>query len=678
MEELQPIKADGKKQKKEEDAKNFKKKYTHMFAIANEAKNKLMFPSNEIVTAKYFKITAFFKAFISQFMRIPVIYFSVIAILEAISYISPYSPIPTFVALIFVVCLGVIRELFEDLNRTFSDLTTNTTLTTKYRQGAWRRVNWKDIYVGDIIRIKENEQVPADCVCLAAANYNLSFNIQTNFIDGKTKLWKRRAIEPTNQIIGNGEVYRLAGEAELFQVSSDIHQFDGLILIGDELEIEVNELNFLPRGSFLRNCGWVIALVGFTGADCKIFMNHTDKLKSKTTKLQGIIDIGTFIVIAFQLVFCIIIAILAGVWASEVGGSYRNLTGRDLESWKVGLAAIPSFLILTSLMVPLILIICLEMIRSTLAYFLTVDELMYDSKNSAYPEVQNAGLMEQLGQVQYLVVDKTGTLTDNKFQLKLLMIGTELYGDPGCLSESVQSSSESNVRIQYETGDVQYVFHDVRLSKIFEGYLANNPKIDLHLMERHTSRILFTMKDQLSLVKEFLLQCAICNSCDVHVNDETYETSYSTIHPDELASVDLAKKLGAELLESGVFFKRVNLFGIEEHFEIVKNIRYNSLRKRSTIIVKHGDLIKLYCKGVPEVIYGIQDSAQDERFNDASAALLDAANNRGFRTLSFGMRIVSEAELKEFNSKLEKANKFPEGPDRDTLTSRLDLWQTKQ
>ena len=110
-------------------------------------------------------------------------------------------------------------------------------------------------------------------------------------------------------------------------------------------------------------------------------------------------------------------------------------------------------------------------------------------------------------------------------------------------------------------------------------------------MERHTSRVMFQMDDQLSMIQEFLLECAVCNSCEVSVDQETNETKYSSIYPDELASVDLAKKLGVELVEAGTFFKRVNFLGKEEYFEIIKNIRYNSLRRRSTIILKQGELI---------------------------------------------------------------------------------------
>lgn len=666
------IKEGSEAAKKQEEEKKFKDRYTHIFGIANEERNKTSFPSNEVKTSKYNNAIMLFKAFLAQLLRLPVIYYVVIIILEAIPSISPYSPIPTFVLLVFVVCLAVVRELFEDTQRYFADLATNTTPTVKYRNGSWTRVGWKDLYVGDVIRIKQFETIPADCVCLASANESHLFGIQTQAIDGKTKLSRRRAIAATSEIIGNGEVYRLVGEAEFFQVSESIHEFDGLLLIGDELDIDVNELNFLPRGAVLRNTEWVIAVVGFTGADCKIFMNYNPSLKLKSSKVQSVIDIAIIAIIGFQLIFSIVMAVLAGIWFSEVGGSYRTFTGSTLEDWQFGFLNLLSFFILSSQMVPLILILCLELVRSTLGWFVRRDELMYDPESSTYPRVQNSSIIEELGQVKYVVADKTGTLTSNKFQLKLFMAGTEIYGDMSCLSESmVGQGLEEDIIPQDQTADTEYVFHDLRLNNLLEDYLPNNDKLDMVIKERHTSRVLFQLKEQKDLVKELLLECAVLNSCEVVLDPETNETSYFSLYPDEVASVDLAKKLGVELLEAGSFFKRVNFLGKLEYFEIVKNIRYNSLRRRSTILVKQGELLKLYCKGIPEVIYQIQDHSQDERFNEASGGLLGAANDRGLRSICYGMRIVTETELKEFNARLEKASKMDEGPDKEAVISRL-------
>ena len=136
--------------------------------------------------------------------------------------ISPYNAVPTIVTLIFVICLSVVREIFEDIERYATDLRVNTSHSVKYQRGKWTRTSWKNIYVGDVLRIKNNETVPADCICLATSNYDKNFYLQTNAINGRTSLTKRKTIETTQSLVGNGETFRLVAECEMSQVDQDL------------------------------------------------------------------------------------------------------------------------------------------------------------------------------------------------------------------------------------------------------------------------------------------------------------------------------------------------------------------------------------------------------------------------------------------------------------------------
>lgn len=645
-------------------------KMYRVFTICDQEKNSVVFPNNEITSAKYSNINFLYRCFLSQIKRLPNIYFIAMILLETIPGISPFNPIPDFITLLFVLCLSVIREAFEDIQRFKADLRINSNTTVRYHNGEWQRTDWKRILVGDILRLKEGELVPADCVCLASSNDDKSFHLQTLNLDGRTTFKKRRSLDKSNDLIGNGEVCRVFGEAEFNQKNSDFNTFDGFIVLSDEVEMEVTEENFLPRGSVLKNCEWVIVLVGFTGRDCKIFHNHS-LLKTKVSKVERNIDVGLAIIWGIQILLGVVIAVLAGIWYRDVGRSYVPFGGSDMNFIVAGLAGMLTFLISANQMVPLVLYFNLEIARLSLSNFIDKDELIYNSQTSIYAKAFNSTIVEELGQVQYIVADKTGTLTSGVFEFKMCMIGRELYGDSAALSDNRSSVRIPPLFVDKGAG-VEFTFYDERLGFLNEGYMSENPEVGFKLYDRSTGKLIHDFKKQMDLVKEFFLAMIVCNNCEVKKDQDTQELRYRSIYPDEVAQVDAAAHLGFTLVEAGTFFKRVNILGKNMDLEVLKNIRYNSARRRSTMVVRMNGVIKLFCKGVPEVIFDLLTNADNiHGYELINSDLVKVANTKGLRTMSFGMRIVSENEYVEFERRVERAQKDKSGPESDKLISEV-------
>ena len=70
---------------------------------------------------------------------------------------------------------------------------------------------------------------------------------------------------------------------------------------------------------------------------------------------------------------------------------------------------------------------------------------MYDAKTNQRAKVNSTDLNEDLGQIEYLFSDKTGTLTENEMQFKHFCIEGLIYEERNGLlielnSESVVSS----------------------------------------------------------------------------------------------------------------------------------------------------------------------------------------------------------------------------------------------
>ena len=62
-----------------------------------------------------------------------------------------------------------------------------------------------------------------------------------------------------------------------------------------------------------------------------------------------------------------------------------------------------------------------------------VDVKMYSKERDRFAKVSSASIIEELGQIDYIFSDKTGTLTRNVMEFKLMYVGNELYGNPADL-----------------------------------------------------------------------------------------------------------------------------------------------------------------------------------------------------------------------------------------------------
>lgn len=80
-------------------------------------------------------------------------------------------------------------------------------------------------------------------------------------------------------------------------------------------------------------------------------------------------------------------------------------------------------------MLPISLIVTLEIVKVFQSYFIHSDVKMYSTDRDRQAKVASTSIIEELGQVNYIFSDKTGTLTRNIMEFKFLKVGRELYGD---------------------------------------------------------------------------------------------------------------------------------------------------------------------------------------------------------------------------------------------------------
>jgi len=189
----------------------------------------------------------------------------------------------------------------------------------------WERTLWKKLEVGDIVLLRENEQVPADIVVLSTSDPDGLCYLETKNLDGETNLKPRKAVNATSRILSEGDIERSAFVLDSEPPQPNLYLYNGVLRFQDRSSVQlksepvtINEM--VLRGCSIRNTAWVIGLVVFTGKDTKIMLNGGDT-PSKRSKIEKETNFNVIVNFVLLLLMCIVSAILNGIFYSQTGTS---------------------------------------------------------------------------------------------------------------------------------------------------------------------------------------------------------------------------------------------------------------------------------------------------------------------------------------------------------------------
>lgn len=94
-----------------------------------------------------------------------------------------------------------------------------------------------------------------------------------------------------------------------------------------------------------------------------------------------------------------------------------------------------SWILLFTNFVPISLIVSLEMVKYIQGT--NISNSTFNTTKPAEVKVQTSTLNEELGQIQHLFTDKTGTLTKNYMSFKYMVVGTEALGYDSYNSDAI-------------------------------------------------------------------------------------------------------------------------------------------------------------------------------------------------------------------------------------------------
>uniref|UniRef100_H2YBK4 Phospholipid-transporting ATPase n=1 Tax=Ciona savignyi TaxID=51511 RepID=H2YBK4_CIOSA len=621
---------------------------------------------NKIKTSKYTWYNFLLINLWEQFHRVVNVYFVILVVLQFIPEISSLNPTTSIIPIIVVLGLTAMKDGFYDYKRHKSDSSVNNRSSSVVKDETLTEEKWMNIKVGDIIQLKNNENVTADLLLLSSSEEHNLVYIETAELDGETNLKVRQALPETGEMKDNLRTLRqFNGHVKCEAPNNYLHKFTGNLYWNNETFAIDNE-NILLRGCTLRNTEWCFGLVIFAGPDTKL-MQNTGKSVLKRTSIERLMNKLVWLIFAFLLLLATVTAVGNTIWERYVGVHfqvYMPWASYAPNEYMSGFLMFWSYIIILNTVVPISLFVSIEFIRVGQSWFINFDRAMYYEKKDLPALARTTTLNEELGQIEYVFSDKTGTLTQNIMEFNKCVIGGTCYGEVYNEDGIAIVPDDVNFKINNKT----YLFGLIPSCKLFlikflPFLTKSTPNADFSFNKDAENsfrffdqRLINAITSGDTKVHEFFKLIAICHTVMPDFSPEGILT-YQAQSPDEGALVGAARNFGFVFKERTFNTITVSELGTDVTYEVLAILDFDNVRKRMSVIVKDPEgNITLFCKGADSVIYERLGEATDEDIKNATTVHLDNFAGEGLRTLCLAVKRLNEESYKVWKEAHSKAS----------------------
>eukprot|EP01104_Vermistella_antarctica_P016062 TRINITY_DN53_c0_g3_i1.p1 TRINITY_DN53_c0_g3~~TRINITY_DN53_c0_g3_i1.p1 ORF type:complete len:1335 (-),score=277.74 TRINITY_DN53_c0_g3_i1:1063-5067(-) len=652
--------------------------------------NKKEFPPNIVRNQKYSVLSFVPVVLFEQFKYFINMYFLVVAL----SQIFPQLRIGflfTYIApLVFVLSVTMLKEAWDDVSRFLRDREANGQEFQRLTVNGVVPIPSSDIKVGDLIVVKTDQRIPADMVLLRTTEKNGASFIRTDQLDGETDWKLRRAVVSTQKLSSDQDLFHYSGSLYAATPLKDIYKFEGTMRfidpsisssddsLGDDATDIIGLQNYQSDSASAKGfsrmesvsventlwantviaSGTVVGLTIYTGTETRAVMN-TNHPSTKLGRLdEECNDLSKILFLTMNL-----LAVMMIVWQGFKGAWWINFF---------------RFVLMFSYIIPISLRVNLDFAKALYSYWINRDKLIEGTV------CRTTNIPEELGRVQVLLSDKTGTLTQNDMVFQRVCLGSatfardsfqelkERLADSFAASPALGSSSRGKLKsklrhnISSKAQDAVLAMalcHNVTpvLDKSGDdedggGEVVSERSENAALGEENGGGLQrrrdgYDELDEDRDVRESFSSTTSRNEPS-SFHDFQSTRSYQASSPDEIALVKFSEQCGVILHERDL--QSMTLCtpgGGSVTYDLLEVFPFTSTSKRMGIILRNqasGEILFLM-KGADVVMKNIVHSSEwlDEECDNMA--------REGLRTLVFGTRSLTEEEYATFSEQYHHA-----------------------
>nr|XP_039324022.1 probable phospholipid-transporting ATPase VD isoform X3 [Saimiri boliviensis boliviensis] len=375
--------------------------------------------NNRIRTTKYTLLNFVPRNLFEQFHRAANLYFLFLVVLNWVPLVEAFQKEITMLPLVVVLTIIAVKDGLEDYRKYKIDKQINNLITKVYSRKEKKYIDqcWKDVTVGDFIRLSCNEVIPADMVLLFSTDPDGICHIETSGLDGESNLKQRQVVRGYAEQDPEVDPEKFSGRIECESPNNDLSRFRGFLEHSSKERVGLSKENLLLRGCTVRNTEAVVGIVVYAGHETKAMLNNSGP-RYKRSKLERRANTDVLWCVLLLVIMCLIGAVGHGIWLSRYEKMhFFNIPepdGHIISPLLAGFYMFWTMIILLQVLIPISLYVSIEIVKLGQIYFIQSDVDFYNEKMDSTVQCRALNITEDLGQIQYLFSDKTGTLTENK------------------------------------------------------------------------------------------------------------------------------------------------------------------------------------------------------------------------------------------------------------------------